>query len=269
MKKSKNRYNIYDLKLFNIDDFDILLHKILKQVREIICAEAGTIYTVDNDALCFNVFQNDSMTYEDIFLQYKKLKDVKLPLDLNSKYLAVDAYISEKIIIVNDVYKTKRYEFLGVKEYDKKNNYKTHSIITAPIIHPIDNKKLGVIQLINKIDSGDTFDFDEKDKDTLAMASSLIALSICQAHDDFIRLKELNDELSFTNKDLKRLYEELSEVDHVKEQYIGMFLNLYSEYIDKLDVYRKMVRKYIITNKTNDLLELTKSKNMTLQTHKL
>jgi signal transduction histidine kinase len=212
MKKSKNRYNIYDLKLFNIDDFDILLHKILKQVREIICAEAGTIYTVDNDALCFNVFQNDSMTYEDIFLQYKKLKDVKLPLDLNSKYLAVDAYISEKIIIVNDVYKTKRYEFLGVKEYDKKNNYKTHSIITAPIIHPIENKKLGVIQLINKIDSGDTFDFDEKDKDTLAMASSLIALSICQAHDDFIRLKELNDELKMANEKLtKKVEYEISE----------------------------------------------------------
>lgn len=76
------------------------------------------------------------------------------------------------------------------------------------------------------------------------------------------QLKDLNDELSLTNKDLKRLYEELSEVDHVKEQYIGMFLNLYSEYIDKLDVYRKMVRKYIVTNKTNELLELTKSKQV-------
>ncbi|MGB7402301.1 MAG: GAF domain-containing sensor histidine kinase [Arcobacter sp.] len=212
MKKSKNRYNIYDLKLFNIDDFDILLHKILKQVREIICAEAGTIYTVDNDALCFNVFQNDSMTYEEIFLQYKKLKDVKLSLDPNSKYLAVDSFLSEKIIIVNDVYKTKRYEFLGVKEYDNQNNYKTHSILTAPIIHPIENKKLGVIQLINKLEKDDNFDFNEKDKDTLAMASSLIALSICQAHDDFIRLKELNDELKIANEKLtKKVEYEISE----------------------------------------------------------
>ncbi|RXJ79768.1 GAF domain-containing sensor histidine kinase [Arcobacter sp. F2176] len=212
MKKNKNHYNIYDLKLFKIDDFDILLHKILKQVREIINAEAGTIYTVDNNTLCFNVFQNDSMTYEEIFLQYKKLKDVKLPLDPNSKYLAVDSFLSEKIIIVNDVYKTKRYEFLGVKEYDNQNNYKTHSILTAPIIHPIENKKLGVIQLINKLEKDDNFDFNEKDKDTLAMASSLIALSICQAHDDFIRLKELNNELKIANEKLtKKVEYEISE----------------------------------------------------------
>ncbi|MDA9344168.1 DUF6377 domain-containing protein [Algibacter sp.] len=76
------------------------------------------------------------------------------------------------------------------------------------------------------------------------------------------QLKELNHELTVTNKDLKRLYEELSEVDNIKEQYIGTFLNLYSEYIDKLDVYRKVVRKHILTNKTNDLLELTKSKQV-------
>lgn len=77
-----------------------------------------------------------------------------------------------------------------------------------------------------------------------------------------LQLKELNDKLSYTNKDLKRLYEELSLVDSIKEQYIGTFLNLYSEYIDKLDVYRKTIRKYIVTNKTNDLLELIKSKNV-------
>ncbi|WP_372757135.1 DUF6377 domain-containing protein [Mariniflexile sp.] len=77
-----------------------------------------------------------------------------------------------------------------------------------------------------------------------------------------LQLKDLNEKLSFTNKDLKRLYEELSAVDTIKEQYIGAFLNLYSDYIDKLDVYRKTVRKYIVTNKTNDLLELIKSKNV-------
>ena len=77
-----------------------------------------------------------------------------------------------------------------------------------------------------------------------------------------LKLKDLNEKLSFTNNDLKRLYEELSAVDIIKEQYIGTFLNLYSEYIDKLDVYRKTVRKFIVTNKTNDLLELTKTKKI-------
>ena len=48
--------------------------------------------------------------------------------------------------------------------------------------------------------------------------------------------------------------------DKVKEQYIGTFLNLYSEYITKLDVYRKLVRKYVNANQMNALLELSKSK---------
>ncbi|SER05829.1 transcriptional regulator [Hyunsoonleella jejuensis] len=76
------------------------------------------------------------------------------------------------------------------------------------------------------------------------------------------KLQDLNEQLSLSNEDLSRLYNELSDSDRVKEQYIGTFLNLYSDYINKLDTYRKMVRKYIVSNKTNALLELTKSKQL-------
>ena len=76
------------------------------------------------------------------------------------------------------------------------------------------------------------------------------------------KLQELNEKLGYANSDLNRLIKELSKTDKIKEQYIGTFLNLYSDYIDKLDIYRKTVRKYIITNKINDLLEQTKSKKI-------
>ncbi|WP_179347703.1 DUF6377 domain-containing protein [Winogradskyella pacifica] len=74
------------------------------------------------------------------------------------------------------------------------------------------------------------------------------------------QLKVFNEKLNTSNEDLKRLYSELSEVDKVKEHYIGSFLNLYSEYIDKLDVYRKLVRKYVNANQMTALLKLSKSK---------
>lgn len=74
------------------------------------------------------------------------------------------------------------------------------------------------------------------------------------------KLNELNTKLNINNEDLKKLYLELSQVDKVKEHYIGTFLNLYSEYIDKLDVYRKLVRKYVQANQMKPLLELSKSK---------
>lgn len=83
------------------------------------------------------------------------------------------------------------------------------------------------------------------------------------------KLKEVNSKLNHSNEELKLLYLELSESDKVKEFYVGTFLNLYSEYIGKLDVYRKLVRKYIVTNKTNDLLELTESKQVVADELKL
>ncbi|PLY10289.1 MAG: hypothetical protein C0626_04680 [Arcobacter sp.] len=212
MKKNGKNCNIYDLKLFKINGFDVLLHKILKQTREVLNAEAGSIYTINGDSLDFKVFQNDFMNYEQIYLQYLDLKGLKLPLDKNNKYIAVDSLLKEKIIVVNDIYNTNKYEFLGVKEYDKNNNYETYSLITAPIIHPIDNSKLGVIQLINKLRSGKKVDFKEKDKDTLSIVSSLIALTISQAENDSLKLKELNDELKVANEKLtKKVEHEIGE----------------------------------------------------------
>lgn len=75
-------------------------------------------------------------------------------------------------------------------------------------------------------------------------------------------LHNLNSKLNKSNKDLQQLYLNLSESNSIKEHYIGTFLNLYSEYIDKLDVYRKLVRKYIRANRLNTLFELSKSKKM-------
>ncbi|VXB70646.1 Transcriptional regulator [Flavobacterium sp. 9AF] len=76
------------------------------------------------------------------------------------------------------------------------------------------------------------------------------------------KLKNLNKELNFSNNDLSKITQLLAESNDIKEHYIATFLNLYSEYIDKLDIYRKLVTKYIITNKTNELLDLTKSKQV-------
>ena len=94
----------------------------------------------------------------------------------------------------------------------------------------------------------------------LLVAIYLVFRQVKQVSNTRNKLKIANQSLNQTNEDLKRLYKELSEIDKIKEQYIGTFLNLYSEYITKLDVYRKLVRKYVNTNQMNSLLKLSKSK---------
>lgn len=212
MKNIDDLCHIYDENLFNIDDLDILLHEILKITRELLNCEAGSIYINEGDALSFNVFQNDAMSYENIYKQLYALKDLKLPLSEQEKYLAVQCFTTKKIIIIDDVYDAHEYDFLGVKEFDKKFNYRTHSIITVPLVHPIEKKTLGVLQLLNKKEGDKSTTFCEKDKQLLAMISSFISLAIANAQINLEKLEKINKELEDANKQLKkRVKKEIQE----------------------------------------------------------
>jgi hypothetical protein len=76
------------------------------------------------------------------------------------------------------------------------------------------------------------------------------------------QLKVLNITLNKTNIELESLYDDLSESSLVKEHYIGTFLNIHSNYIDKLDDFRKMVKKHIVSKKFADLFEKIKSNHL-------
>lgn len=76
------------------------------------------------------------------------------------------------------------------------------------------------------------------------------------------QLNVLNCKLNKSNIKLESLYDELSESSLVKEHYIGTFLSIHSNYIDKLDNFRKMVKKHIVSKKFSDLFEKTKSNQL-------
>lgn len=75
-------------------------------------------------------------------------------------------------------------------------------------------------------------------------------------------LQNVNSQLNTSNNNLNTLYQELLEANTIKEKYIGTFLNLYSDYINKLDLYRKLVKKYVTLNKIDELKKLSKSKQV-------
>ncbi|SKB62980.1 GAF domain-containing sensor histidine kinase [Malaciobacter marinus] len=208
----KELKHFYDLSIFTIEDLDVLLHEILKHTRELVSCEAGSIYMKEKDHLAFHVFQNDALTYENIFKQYCNIKDLKLPLNDSRKYLAVESLQLNKIIIIDNAYKTTDYELLGVKEFDEIFDYKTYSIITVPLIHPREKTKLGVIQLLNKKSDKKIDVFTKKDKDIVSMISSFISLSIAKAQNDVQKLKRLNKQLEDANKKLEsRVEKEVKE----------------------------------------------------------
>ena len=104
------------------------------------------------------------------------------------------------------------------------------------------------------------------DLEVLLVISSLLALilfiTIIYIYKQIKILSITSSKLKIANQDLNKIYQKLSSSDRVKEHYLGTFLNLYSDYINHLDMYRKMVRNHITSNKYNALLELTKSKQL-------
>jgi hypothetical protein len=72
-------------------------------------------------------------------------------------------------------------------------------------------------------------------------------------------LKDTNVQLSEKNTQFAMLNSQLAEANHIKEEYIGRFLSLCSQYIDKLDNYRKMVNRKMKNKELDELFRITKS----------
>lgn len=74
------------------------------------------------------------------------------------------------------------------------------------------------------------------------------------------KLNQLNLELSRINIELKDANRTLTESNLIKEEYIGRYMDQCSEYIDKLDNYRRTLNKTAVSGKMDDLLQAIKSK---------
>lgn len=208
MQENIELEHIYDITLFNISDLDVLLHESLKHVRELLSAESGCVYIKDGNYLKFHVFQNDVMSYENIYKNYYLSKDLKFSLNEQNKFISVDTFLSKKIIMIDDIYSSFIYDFIEIKEFDKKFDYETKSILCVPLVHPINSECLGVIQLTNKIIDNEILSFDLKDKEIISMLSSFMALSISKAQEDVEKLKEANTKLIKVNESLEKKIED-------------------------------------------------------------
>lgn len=68
--------------------------------------------------------------------------------------------------------------------------------------------------------------------------------------------------LSTARNHLEQANEQLHISNHIKEEYIGRFMNLCSIYINRLDTYRRMVNKKISAGQTEELLKMVRSREV-------
>ena len=74
-----------------------------------------------------------------------------------------------------------------------------------------------------------------------------------------VELKQANEQLSATIGQLAVVNSKLKDSNSVKDEYIGRFLSLCSQYVDKLDNYRKMVNRKMKNKELDSLFQISKS----------
>jgi hypothetical protein len=81
----------------------------------------------------------------------------------------------------------------------------------------------------------------------------------------FIQLKRIigvRKILQETNSSLQEINHRLMESNIIKEEYIGYFFNINSEFIDKLESYRKTIQRKIATRQIDDLTNIISSADL-------
>ena len=174
MRKARTDFEFIvrlDSELNQIQDFDLLLERILLEARNVVNADAGSIYVkiaVDEggesiDKLSFKYSQNDTLQKE--LPPGQKMIYSVFSVHINEKSISGYCALTKKLINIPDMYnipKDAPYSFNS--SFDKISGYKTTSTLTVPLV-TADDRLMGVIQVINAKDKqGKTVSFSSKDE---------------------------------------------------------------------------------------------------------
>jgi diguanylate cyclase (GGDEF)-like protein len=210
MENNLKLISLEEMKDFYHEDIDKLLHNILSYSRKITSCDAGTIYLKDGDDIISTIFQNDTFCQNKIDKIKNEFSQLRFKIQDNSATISVESILKNKIITVDDVYSCSKFDFLSTKNFDALNNYKTKSILTAPLVTGTNHNPIGVIQLINKKDQdGNLIAFTKSDREFISMSSYFISLSIINTQNI---IQTLNNHNNILEKELKLRTEKLIEL---------------------------------------------------------
>lgn len=168
------------LDINEVKDLDILLERVLTRVRKFFNADAGSIYLKQPDKLKFNYAQND--TLQKRLKPGEKLIYTTFFIPINNKSIA--GYVAKNCSVVNipDVYQMNGSEpYSFDSDFDSISDYRTHSILTVPMINQ-HGDILGVMQIINAKDMlGNIIPFSRSDESLIKHFATSAALAVERA----------------------------------------------------------------------------------------
>ena len=206
-KKTKlGLLNAIDKELSKIQDMDILLERILYEARNIVNADAGTLYIKETneeegrkvDKLAMKYSQNDTLQKQ--LPPGQKLMYSFFSVPINDKTISGYCGLTRKLVNIPDAYNIPQgVPFSFGKSFDEKTGYKTSSLLTVPLTNT-DEELLGVIQVINTKDKrGKTIPFTREDEEVITHFASFASMALQKAKSmrtmilRLVKLTELRD----------------------------------------------------------------------------
>lgn len=156
-------------------NYDKLLSLIISVSMDITSSDAGTLYMYENNALNFKIMKNNTLR-----INLGENGDVSglPPVPLEEGNVCAYSAINRKIINIPDVYNYNKFDFSGPRNYDPITGYRTKSMLVIPLENH-ENELIGVLQLINSLDSnGNIIPFNKEYEYILMAIASQAAISI-------------------------------------------------------------------------------------------
>ncbi|QEN08375.1 HD domain-containing protein [Oceanispirochaeta crateris] len=158
LKESESGYRAFaevGLALSTERNVNRLMELILDEAEKLTRADGGTLYLYnpEKNHLEFSILHNQSMGIRQGGVRGDPIGLPPVPLirdgKPNTANVSSHAAVTGKVINISNVYETgESFDFSGVVEYDKLNNYRSESMLVIPMKN-MSGDLIGVIQLIN------------------------------------------------------------------------------------------------------------------------
>ncbi|HEY9101053.1 HD domain-containing phosphohydrolase, partial [Chitinimonas sp.] len=164
-------------------DIGRLVELILCAAKDLVDADAGTLYLVNGDQLEFEIVRTDTLGIALGGSTGKRPPMPPIPLHLpdgtpNTSTVVGCAALLGQTINIPDAYEAVGFDFSGTRRFDAANGYRSKSFLTVPMRNH-ENAIIGVLQLINALDAERQIEgFNAEDQQLVESLASQAAIAL-------------------------------------------------------------------------------------------
>lgn len=166
-------------------DVEKILEMIIVEAMDFADADGGTLYLTqpEDNYLTFTLVRNRTLGTT-LGGKAGRIDWPPVPLEKDGKpnMTNVSAYaaITEEVVNIADVYEMENFDFSGTREYDRKNNYRSKSMLVVPM-KDNEDRIIGVMQLINAMKEGEPVPFTDDQQEMMESLASQAAVALNNA----------------------------------------------------------------------------------------